>query len=382
MSVLQRKAQAGKQEHQARSMTVPKSLRVSLAKVADDLFDMALAVIGVTQEKCAGDGLNAVIEPDSLLLLLDGPNGATGGVMIGAGLVGALVQQQTTGRVAPEPSVDRKMTVTDAALCAPLMDALFKRANAVLETEKDKDVLSCFRFGARAENARLFELAMGAAEYHVLRLTVDVASGAFQSPMVMILPVPDERHTSIHDPTDGQKEAPPSKPTLEKTVLGLQAEITAVLGRVKIPLAQISTLKPGVTLRLPSDAFDEVELVSVDGSVICTGAMGQIDGQRAICLNDAPAAYGETHRYDDLDASMPIELPDVNVAEPLSVSPPESFPDMSDAESSSIGELPDLPDIPDFPDFADQDEALEALDLPDLDDELPDLEDLPKLNIA
>ena len=55
MSVLQRKARAGNEERQARSMTVPKSLRVGLAKAGDDLFDMALAVIGVTLEKISND---------------------------------------------------------------------------------------------------------------------------------------------------------------------------------------------------------------------------------------------------------------------------------------------------------------------------------------
>ena len=51
MSVLQRIAQAGKQEHQVRSMTVPKSLRVGLAKTADELLGMALVVIGAMLER-------------------------------------------------------------------------------------------------------------------------------------------------------------------------------------------------------------------------------------------------------------------------------------------------------------------------------------------
>lgn len=79
MSVLQRKARAGKQEHQARAMTVAKALRVSFAKVADKLLDLALAVIGVTRERCDGDQLPDKIDEAGLLLLLDGPGGATGG---------------------------------------------------------------------------------------------------------------------------------------------------------------------------------------------------------------------------------------------------------------------------------------------------------------
>ena len=92
MSVLQRKAQAGKQEHQARAMTVPKAMRVCMAKVADDLFDMALAVIAISQDRFEGDSVSEFVSDDSLLILLDGPEGATGGVSVGMGLVQALVQ--------------------------------------------------------------------------------------------------------------------------------------------------------------------------------------------------------------------------------------------------------------------------------------------------
>ena len=71
MSVLQRKAKAGKEEHQARAMTVAKAMRISLAKLADDTFDMALAVIGFRRERVSGDGIGDVAGKNALLLLLD-----------------------------------------------------------------------------------------------------------------------------------------------------------------------------------------------------------------------------------------------------------------------------------------------------------------------
>ena len=160
MSVLQRKAQAGRQEHQARAMSVPKSLRLSIAKVANDLWDMAIAGIAIAMETREADALEPEFTPDSLLLLLDGPEGATGAAVVGRELVGALVQQQTIGRVSPQPMPERALTSTDAALCAPLLDAVFARAHSVLETDEDRRVLPRFKFGARCENARLLKLAL------------------------------------------------------------------------------------------------------------------------------------------------------------------------------------------------------------------------------
>ena len=131
MSVLQRKATVGRQEHQARAMTLPKSLRVGLAKVADETLHMALAVIGITQERWAGDEIKDKLDDQSLMLLLDGPTGGTGGAVMDFALVSALVQQQTTGRVATSPAAERKMTETDAALCAPVLEKLFLRSNGL-----------------------------------------------------------------------------------------------------------------------------------------------------------------------------------------------------------------------------------------------------------
>ena len=141
MSVLQRKAQVGRKEHQARAMTVPKALRIGLAKVADDAFDMALAVIGVTKETASASGLLADVGDETLLLMLYGVAGKPGGALLGNTLVSALVQQQTTGRVAAASAVDRPMTATDAALCAPMIDLLFKRAHGLVDNEVDRAAL-------------------------------------------------------------------------------------------------------------------------------------------------------------------------------------------------------------------------------------------------
>ena len=59
------------------------------------------------------------------------------------------------------------MTTTDAALSAPLLDALFSRAHAFLETDADRAKLPLYKFGAKAENPRLFGLALEEAEYSV-----------------------------------------------------------------------------------------------------------------------------------------------------------------------------------------------------------------------
>ena len=388
MSVLQRKAQVGNHEHQARSMTVPKALRVALAKVADKSFDMALAVIGVVQERWSGDEIEGKMEADKLLMLLDGPLSATGGAVLDSALVSALVQQQTTGRVGAIPATGRKMTATDAALCAPLLDGLFQRAHEFLETPEDRNVLPAYKFGARAENPRLFGMAMGQAKYHVLRLTIDIAAGTAQSTVCLILPVPEPKPAPF--PDESGAEPVEQSATLERSVMGLKAELSAVLCRVRLSLSEISNLKPGDCLQVPSEAFDAVELLSIQGQRIGRGTMGPVAGHRALSLNGAAST-----RSSDNDSMMTDEdedeescdysnlnLPDLDIPPSPSMLQPDAdggfedlsnlpdLPDLGDFDSDLSGGFPDLPDLPDLPDEVDHG------------DDLPNLDDVPKLNIA
>lgn len=404
MSVLQRKAQAGKQEHQARAMTVPKALRVSIAKIADKVFDMALAVIGNAQERCEGDTIAETLDDNALLILLDGPGRSPGGVMIGPELVAAMIQQQTTGKVSTTAPAPRPLTSTDAALCAPLIDQLFQRAHGLLENDADRDVLALYKFGARVENARLFGLALDATEYNVIKLTIDIAGGAFQSGLTLLLPVVDKRVEPVSsEHADPDEAAAPL--TLEKTMSGIKADLTAILGRVRLPLSRLEKLSVGDEFPLRPDAFEAVEIMTLDGRVISRGAMGQVDGQRAVQLENPAATPGSPKRRaaDRDDLNLPqVEMADLGSeggtpgrlpapGDAGGFAPAVDMPDLPDLSVSDGEEpLPDLPalestsELPDLPDLTDLPDLPELPDLPDLDTpgELPQIDGLTDLKTA
>ena len=388
MSVLQRIAQAGKQEHQVRSMTVPKSLRVGLAKTADELLGMALVVIGATLERRQADALADVMNDDDLLLTLDGPSGAIGGAIVGGGLVAALVQQQTTGRVSQPQEETRPLTSTDAALCEPVLNRLFAKAHSLLETDEDRAVLGTFRFGARSENVRLFQLALEEPEYNVIRLTVDVAAGTLQSGLVLILPE-GKRAATFESIAPDEEGEPSPVTTLEPTIMGLRTELSAVLCNVKISLQQLGDFKPELVLPVPSEAFEEVGLFSFDGKRVSSGVLGQSDGRRALMLVDPMTRDLEFPEFQEPEISTSTvteigraEGTELDIGGPEIITPESLALEVAEAPSDSGG-FPDLPDIPDLPELDTTEEAGlgELPDLPELGD-LPDLEDLPKLNIA
>ncbi|MGD9295078.1 MAG: FliM/FliN family flagellar motor C-terminal domain-containing protein, partial [Roseobacter sp.] len=318
-------------------MTVPKALRVALAKVADDRFGMALAVIGYTQEKCAGDELSRAFGENNLLLMLDGPNGKSGGAILEPPLVSAMVQKQTTGRVSSSPAPQRRMTATDAALCAPLLDAFFERAHGILETDEDKAILPPCKFGAHIADERLFGLALDGPEYNVLRLTVDIAGGLAQATIVLVLPVPAAKPVA-RDLEAGapNKSAPRS---LERVVMGAEAELTAVLCRLHLSLSDIGALQPGEKIAIPAEAFDAVELTAIDGTSIGKGAMGQVDGKRALMVEreqgarpaQGPSADGFDSAADDVSDYSNLNLPDLDLSTAQKIIDPSTLDTLSDA---------------------------------------------------
>ena len=123
-SALRRKAQVGQEQFQARAMTAARALRVTMAKVAEDQLDLAMAVIGITESRISAENALADKDETTLLLLLDTPDRGPGAALLDSSLVGGLVQQQTMGSVSETPSgaPPRKAPRTDAALIAPIID--------------------------------------------------------------------------------------------------------------------------------------------------------------------------------------------------------------------------------------------------------------------
>ncbi len=399
---LRRKAQAGRQTHQARAMSVPKALRVAMAKSADSLFDMALSVIGATTRRCAAEGLEQEIDAGALLLLLDGPDRRVGAALLAPTVVGALIQQQTTGRVTPDTAVDqpRAMTATDAALVAPLIDALFSRAAPLLETATDRALLGEYRFGSRAEGERLLLMALEAQNYEVVRLTLDVAAGARQGMLTLILPVLDPHDLAptgtAAAPGDQDRgparsgEQPRSRAAMSTVAMQLPTDLTAALCRIRLTVGKLGRLAPGDVLDLPADAFAQTCVTTSRGRVLSAGVLGQVDGKRAVRLVGLSGAA----RRGAAQGAGGMDLPDLGQgAAPatatatvagrrlpqssgLAAGPAEDLETALDLSGIPDLDLPDLPELP-----ATDDIMPDMSDLPELDD-LPSLDDLPKINIA
>lgn len=398
-TVLGRIAAAGREDRQARVMTLQKAMRVTLAKVANSLMDMPLAVIGAVVQSLQGDALGGLVNDDGLLLLLDGPTAARGAVVVDQVLVGGLIQQQTIGTVCPDTGVSRRMTRTDAAICAPLLDTVFERIPEIVDNAEDARLVEGFRFGTKVDDSRSLVMMLEAPEYTVLRLTLDLARGTRQGEILLILPIQETQNSTPEE--QGDREGGASKsPEMSNVVMDLKADLDMVLCRLNLSLKELQGLKPGDFLDVPAGQFPNVQIVTNAGRVVGQGAVGHVDGMRAVKpknkqlhatpplrratdeeLVDMPAVEEiETDRRrapnangNEVDArdSSPdgTAMPALRAVEAQTDEAQIARPENADAEPEI-----ELPTLEDFPDLA---------DLPDLND-LPDLAALPepKLSVA
>lgn len=394
-SALRRKAQVGKQQYQARSMTALRAMRLSLAKVAEDEFDLALAVIGLTQTQAVANEVIDAQGEGALLLLLDTPNGGPGAALLDAGFVDALVQQQTMGQVFEplESDPPRSVTRTDSALIGPFLDLMFRRAGGMPDVEDDRRLLTGVRYGAYMPVPRLMTLALEAPVYHHFSITVDLATGKRQGRLDLLLPhalaAQDLGHAGL-----GEQPSSPCSKTVSPVVMKLKAHLNVALCRKTMPLSELTELSVGDRLTLPVEALGVAEILTLDGRKVGQGKLGQVDGKRALRLtseyqsgasperraSDRPAGAPKID-YDDEDrraGGHSRELPG-----PLKVDPAPVL--LEKAPDLALPDLPDLPELPDLPDIAGMGElsaetasAGDDLALPDLPD-LPDLPSLPQL---
>lgn len=291
-SVLERKLAAAGEADRGTGRSVLRALRLALARTAKELYDLQLAVIGAKQVRCEQEGAGAFLADDRLLVLLDGADGMAGAVSMDGACVGALIQQQTMGRVTGTAMSERAFTGTDAAMAEPLIEAVLSRASELADAPEDQRCLSGYRFGARVEDVRSLLLALEADRYRVFDLTIDVAEGAMQGSICLLLPdLPMDPAKSAG--RGAQNE--PAGPNLDQAFGVMRAELTASICRLRIPLTQLASMQPGDVLPLVRERLEETELVTINGQSVAAGRLGQINGLRAVRLNETtmPPDFGD-----------------------------------------------------------------------------------------
>lgn len=352
-SVLARKTRAGREVRQSQTMSLAKALRLTLAKVADDQLDMAMAVIGARVETCNNEDLGQLFEDAGLLMLLDGVDRRRGAAVFDADLVGGLIQQQTMGKVTAALDGDpRPMTATDAAICAPFLDMLLARAAPLPEEAADRALLDGYAFGARVGDTRLLLMALEESEYHIVHLTVDVAGGVRQGRIMLCLPSVLALRVggvlSDPDTTDPATAVPPVVAKLDKNVLALKVELKVALATLTMPLRAMQKMAVDDVFDLGITAFDQAVVQTKEGRRLGSGVLGQINGMRAVQLEHVASSSIQPRRRAADRATL--DLPSVQ-GDGTGTQRAARIGETADVISVTDDDAAEMPDMTDLPGF-------------------------------
>lgn len=345
ISTLRRKAGAQRVPFEGTGMTPAKAFRLALSKAAQDELYLPVRVLSVKEEQLNQAQLLETLDQDALLLLLEGPQGGKGLAVFDTQVLAAVIEVQTTGHVKQAEAVARRATRTDSAMCETVLDRALREFEGHLADSASADWATGFRFGVRVENTRLLGLALEDVEYRVFQLSLDLADGAKQGVLLIVLPA--EGSGGVQCAGHGAESW---SQTLEKTVNASHVEISAVLHRAQVSLSVVRDYKPGDLLPVPQLAISEVAMEGADGRIVGRARLGKQNGFRALRMSD-----GVLMAPLDVVASASMEMPDIT---------PDAteFPAMA-----PLGDIEALADIPAAPmDIAPMDDLPtgDAIDIP------------------
>ena len=298
---LQRKLQAGQDDPPSGGRAALRALRLGLARAALDVFDLPVSVIGATQARIAQSMISEHLADDQLLVLLDGPDRNIGAMSLDRNCVAALIQQQTMGLVVDIEPAARAYTGTDAAMAAPLIDTTMEKAAALTDSAPDRQCLEGYRFGARARDARSLLLSLEADRLRLFHLTLEFSGGVRQGQVVLILP-----DIAVHEDAATNHG---TRTGMANSIATARADLSVVIDRLSVPLAELSSLRVGDCLPLPKMRLNEAELVAIDGDGVGAVRLGQSGGLRAIRLNETAAPVTEGDAEAGGGAFKPSALP-------------------------------------------------------------------------
>jgi len=232
-----------------------------------------------------GGGLEAAIAalPDPGLVAVLEEGGARGLLGLSPGLIDALVEVQTTGRVEAESLPSRPVTRIDEALARDFIDlalAAFARETAAVT---GRDWPPRMSYGSRVRDRGQLNLLLPEGVYTVLAADLALADTVRRARVVLALPRdPALAADTVLPPA---RAADPGWVAARARMLDtLRLPLEVVLMRLTRPLAEVQGLAVGDLMPFGLADLQQAALETGEGRVLAHGRLGQLGGRRAICL--------------------------------------------------------------------------------------------------
>jgi flagellar motor switch protein FliM len=302
VSAHKRKAEVSRDRTPALSRAWDRTLR--RAGAAFKGLNVVPDEITVRERTSLADGLAALPET-GLVAALEDRDGNRGLIGLSHGVVDALIEVQTTGKVEERGLPARPVTRIDEALSRDFLDLSLAAWTHETTDHEDRDWPERMSFGSAVPDRRQLPLLMPDQAYHLFSATVSLGEDVPRTGQaVLLLPCTGPaRRPGAAQPSGtasgADKVQAPEQPAEWKLAMEAsmqEAELTldAVLLRTRRSLYEVERLQPGDLIHFGPSELASVRLETSAGRHVATGRLGQIGGMRALRLS-APVGTSPVH---------------------------------------------------------------------------------------
>ncbi|CAN0599295.1 unnamed protein product, partial [Ectocarpus sp. 12 AP-2014] len=251
-------------------------LRKTMPRDADTLFSLDLIVDEVEFSATDKDSLIKGLTEPELVYRLTNDKGAGGLCIVSPELLAGLIEIQLYGYVSKSEVVERRPTRTDGIVAASLVDAWMTTALAVAELEGMEPLpFEGFKRGEGVLDQRNAGLLIEPVRY--TKMSVKMTLGDEAKTGMLHLAWPERVQI------EGSEERLSKQ--MQRRLVDIEAPLKVILTRLSLPMERVRGLAVDDLINVPVDALVSVKLEGIDGTPVCTGRLGQVNGMRAVRLN-------------------------------------------------------------------------------------------------
>ncbi|MDO5657969.1 MAG: FliM/FliN family flagellar motor C-terminal domain-containing protein [Paracoccus sp. (in: a-proteobacteria)] len=273
--------------------TPRRAVALAVGRAAQDQCGMATYPGRVDLEPLTLTEMIERLPEQALLIVVEGAEERLGLVALCPSLVAAVIEQQSLGRVSPQPPRPRFPTRTDAAICAEFVNAALAEIGAEGAVTGGLSGAGGYRYASFVDDPKPLELILDDCAYAGMSLEMTVGKGGARVARLMVI-LPDETQDARRGDHGRVLSAPaaelPQPASLAAAVRAAPLALSAVLARQQVTLGQLRALAAGGELPLPRLALEAVRIEGADGALLMHGRLGELDGAPALRLRAASRA--------------------------------------------------------------------------------------------
>lgn len=301
--------------------TPARGAATAVGRAAERLYGLPVRPVSVVPGALTLAELPEILPDPALLAVVTGPGEAVGVVALDPATVTTLIEVQALGRVTARPVEKRRLTRSDAMMCAEFVNRLLAELKVEISDLEGFEGYTGFSFLSHLDDPRPLMLMLEDTGFRSLRMTLSMGTETArrEGRIVVALPqrrLPAERglpaprpaivgaplavtgDKSASGPAAAPMPAPGGPDTLTAAMQNAPVELVGVLCRRKVSLGELRNLRPGKLLALPRVSLYDARVETRTGQVLAHGKLGEADGCHAIRLHDPAALRAETETWE------------------------------------------------------------------------------------